>query len=363
MKYFFVVGEPSGDLHASHVIKNLISLQPNATITAWGGDLMIAQNAKVLKHIKELAFMGFAEVVKNLPTILNNFKIIKQQLTAYSPNVLVLVDYPGFNLRLAKWAKQNLNCKIVYYISPQIWAWKENRVKIIKQYIDEMICILPFESAFYEKYNYNVHYVGHPLVEYIDEFKKNKVTQADTKTIALLPGSRLQEVNVKLPIMLALAKQYPTYTFLIAQSPTLNKEVYTKLIGDAKNVILNKNSTYEILSQAYVAIVTSGTATLETALIGTPQVVCYKGNYLSYLIGKQLIKVPFISLVNLIAQKEIVKELIQNNFNLSELKKEVDSLLSAEKNKQITENYKILRTTLLNNTYASRQAAKLIINV
>jgi lipid-A-disaccharide synthase len=356
MKYFIIAGEASGDLHGAHLVKAIKVLDNQASLQAWGGDAMQEQGCTVLKHVRELAFMGFVEVLKNLKTILGNISLCKQQIQNFKPDVVIFIDYPGFNLRLAKWAKEN-NYKTVYYISPQIWAWKENRVHTIKKYVDEMICILPFEKEFYKKYEVDVHYVGHPLAEIIKNYKQNNAPQpTGKKTIALLPGSRLQEVNTKLPIMLSIIKYYPTYNFVIAQSPTLDADVYKPFIT-TENVSLVKNNTYQILNNAYAAIVTSGTATLETALFNVPQVVCYIGNTLSYAIGKRLIKVKYISLVNLIANKMVVKELIQKQVNEANLKLAVDEILEQNHRENVLAAYKVLQTKLQEDGAATKAAA------
>jgi lipid-A-disaccharide synthase len=359
MKYFIIAGEASGDLHGSNLIAEILLQDAHANIQCWGGDMMAQKGALLQKHIKELAFMGFVEVAKNIRTILQNFKLCKQQITAFAPDVIVLIDYPGFNIRMAKWAKLQ-GLKVVYYISPQIWAWKENRVYTIKKYCDEIICILPFEKEFYAKYNAKVHFVGHPLVQVIQEFKQqNPALASEPKTIALLPGSRLQEIQKKLPIFLSVVEHFPNFQFVIAQSPTLSAADYAPYLKD-QHVQLVQLQTYHILNNAFAALVTSGTATLETALFGVPQIVCYKGSPLSYAIGKQLIKVPFISLVNLIAGKLVVKELIQNELNTQNLMTELNKLIDAEERNKIIEDYKQIHDVLGQNK-ASFLAAQIIV--
>ncbi len=318
MKFYIIAGEASGDLHGSNFIRALQRQDPTVNIRFWGGDRMKALAGEPVKHIKDLAFMGFIEVVANLRTILSNISFCKKDLLDYRPDALVLIDYPGFNMRMAEFAKKN-GLVVHYYISPQIWAWKQNRVYKIKKYVDEMYCILPFESAFYAKFDCQVHYVGHPLVDAIQQFKataqsaesfREKYELSTSKILALLPGSRLQEIKLKLPLMLEAAKQFPNHEILVAGAPNIPAEFY---VGLAKNtrITLIPNQTYDILNHADIAMVTSGTATLETALFHVPQVVCYKGNPISIAIARRLIKVPFISLVNLIMNREIVKELIQ----------------------------------------------------
>jgi lipid-A-disaccharide synthase len=361
MKYFVIAGEASGDLHGSNLLKEIFINDQNAQVQCWGGALMQATGATVLKDINALAFMGFVEVLKNIKTITKNFKDAKQQILAFQPDVIVFIDYPGFNLRMAKWAKQH-NFKTAYYISPQLWAWKENRIHGIKATVDCMMCILPFEKEFYARWQYEAHYVGHPLVKVIADFKQRNIATNTENTIALLPGSRLQEINIKLPIMLAATKEYTNYKIIIAQSPTLTIDDYKPLIVGYENVEIVQNSTYEILINAKAALVTSGTATLETALLGIPQVVCYKGNYVSYAIGKRLIKVPYISLVNLIANAPIVTELIQQDLTADNIKKELKIILSTEGNKAMKNNYKILHD-IIGPENASQNAAEIICNL
>jgi lipid-A-disaccharide synthase len=358
MKYYIIAGEASGDLHGSNLIKEIKLLDSNAIIKSWGGDKMQAAGATVVKHIKDLAFMGFVEVLLNIKTIMRNFSFCKNDIAAFAPNVLVLIDYPGFNLRMAKWAKQQ-GIKVVYYISPQIWAWKENRVHDIKKYVDKMICILPFEQAFYAKYDMYVDNVGHPLVQVIEEYKAANTHIKKDKIIALLPGSRLQEIQKKLPILLSVVEYFPDYKFIIAQSPTLDANVYLPYIKNT-NIQLVQNATYDILLSAHAALVTSGTATLETALFGVPQVVCYKGNYLSYLIGKQLIKVPFISLVNLIAGKKVVTELIQRELTTENLQQALSNILNGKEREEMLNSYLQIHD-LLGKEKASKKAAELIL--
>jgi lipid-A-disaccharide synthase len=291
MRYYIIAGEVSGDLHASALIKCMKQQDAHAEFRAWGGDNMQAEGATIIKHIKDLAFMGFVEVVKNLRTILGNLSFCKKDIEAYKPDAIIFIDYPGFNLRIAAWAKEQ-GYKTIYYISPQIWAWKENRVHQIKRDIDLMMCILPFEKEFYKRHNHPVSFVGHPLIQRIAQYKANHTPRVlNKKIIALLPGSRLQEIQTKLPIMLSVVQKFPAYQFIVAQSPNLAVEHYTPFIKHFSNVSLVQNATYDILLHAHAALVTSGTATLEAALFKVPQVVCYKGNSLSYLIAKQLIKV------------------------------------------------------------------------
>ncbi len=348
MKYYIIAGEASGDLHGSNLIKEIKRLDPAASIRAWGGDLMKDAGASLVKHYRDLAFMGFLEVIKNLPTILQNIKFCKQDIEAWQPDVLVLIDYPGFNLRIAEWAKKQ-GCKVVYYIAPQVWAWKENRVKKMKVCIDKMFCILPFEKDYFKnKWNWDVTYVGHPLLPVIASFKStNPLVTDNKKVIALLPGSRKQEIIKMLPVMLSVTPHFPGYTFMVAQAPGQDAPFYNRFLMGYTNVTLIKNSTYDLLSIADAALVTSGTATLETALFKVPEVVCYKTSKFSYQIAKWLVKIKFISLVNLIMDKEIVQEIIQENLTEQHLTTALRGITENEVTiKEVMENYQSLHTLL-----------------
>ena len=348
MKYYIIAGEASGDLHGSNLIKEIKHLDPAASIRAWGGDLMKDAGASLVKHYRDLAFMGFLEVIKNLPTILQNIKFCKQDIEAWQPDVLVLIDYPGFNLRIADWAKKH-GCKVVYYIAPQVWAWKENRVKKMKLCIDKMFCILPFEKDYFKnKWNWDVTYVGHPLLRVIESFKSTTpLVTENKKVIALLPGSRKQEIVKMLPIMLSVTPHFPAYTFMVAQAPGQDAPFYNRFLMGYANVTLIKNSTYDLLSMADAALVTSGTATLETALFKVPEVVCYKTSKFSYQIAKWLVKIKFISLVNLIMDKEIVQEIIQENLTEQHLTTALRNITENEANrKEVMDNYQLLHTLL-----------------
>ncbi len=363
MRYYIIAGEASGDLHGSNLVKAIHRKDAAADIRCWGGDKMEAAGATLVKHYRELAFMGFVEVLMHLRTILRNITICKKDITDYRPDVLVLIDYPGFNLRIAEWARQQ-GIKVVYYISPQVWAWKEKRVKQIKRDVDKMLVILPFEVDFYKTWNYPVTYVGHPLIEVVQHEKETPATPlpADKPLIALLPGSRGQEIKVKLPIMLQLADKFPQYRFAVAQAPSQPDELYNELIG-GKDVLLVKGHTYNLLKQATAALVTSGTATLETALFGVPQVVCYKGNAISFWLATKLVKVKYISLVNLIMDKPVVTELIQDELTAANLEAELGKLLQEGTYKQeLLADYKTLWDKL-GSSNASANAADAIIAV
>ena len=364
MKYYIIAGEASGDLHGSNLIKELHHLDATATIRCWGGEKMQAAGSTLVKHYRELAFMGFVEVISNLRTIFKNLSFCKEDILEHSPDVLILVDYPGFNLRIAKWATEN-NIRVVYYISPQVWAWKENRVKMMKQCIDKMLVILPFEKNYYKtKWNWDVEYTGHPLVEEVEKTKLNFEHQqlSEKNIIALLPGSRKQEILKKLPVMLEVSKEFPDYQFIVAKAPGLDDSFYAELIKDYNNVSSVSNQTYALLQQSTAALVTSGTATLETALFQVPQVVCYKGNEISYQIAKRLVNIKYISLVNLIMDKEVVKELIQHEMNRPNLISELKKILPGSVQREtLLHDYQQLKEILTAGGHASAKAAKSIV--
>ena len=367
MKYYIIAGEASGDLHGANLMKALLKQDVNAQFRVWGGDLMHAVNDNLIKHYRELAFMGFIEVVMNLRTIAKNLSFCKTDIETYNPDVIIFIDYPGFNLRIAKWARTK-GYKTHYYISPQIWAWKENRIKDIKRDVDKMYVILPFEKEFYEDKHQNpVEFVGHPLIDAIAnrtpistyEFRA-KHGLSDKPIIALLPGSRKQEIKKMLSVMLSVTKHFPDYQFVIAGAPSQDRTFYFKFIKK-ENISFVDNQTYDLLSMSTAALVTSGTATLETALFKVPQVVCYKGSWISYQIGKRVVNLKYISLVNLIMDKEVVTELIQNDFNSERLKKELDTILDTNKREQMFLDYFELEKKL-GGQGASQLTAKLIYN-
>ena len=365
MKYYIIAGEASGDLHGSNLMKELLKEDPQAEFRFWGGDLMQNVGGTLVKHYKAHAFMGFVEVLFNLKTILSNISFCKKDIENYKPDAIIFIDYPGFNLRIAAWAKQK-NIQTHYYISPQIWAWKENRIKAIKRDVDQMYVILPFEKSYYEdKHQFNVHYVGHPLLDAISQRKEINETDfraefqiSDKPIIALLPGSRKQEITKMLKNMLAIANDFPDFQFVIAGAPGQDFEVYAPFLK-AKKVTYVQNRTYDLLSVSNAALVTSGTATLETALFNVPEVVCYKGNRISYEIGKRIINLKFISLVNLIMDKEVVKELIQHNFTQKTLKEELHKITSTCTRNNMLAEYNKLKE-LLGSGGASKRTAQLI---
>lgn len=367
MKYYIIAGEASGDLHGSNLMKALYQEDASAEIRFWGGDLMQNVGGTLVKHYRDLAFMGFAEVVMNLKTILNNIKFCKSDIEKFQPDVIIFIDYPGFNMRIAKWAKQK-GIKTHYYIAPQIWAWKENRIKAVKRDFDRLFVILPFEKDFFEKkHHFPVDFVGHPLIDAIhnriptDEKAFRKENELDERpVIALLPGSRKQEIAKMLSVMLSVADDFPTYQFVIAGAPSQEYAFYQQFLAH-KNVKFISNKTYNLLSIATAALVTSGTATLETALFKVPEVVCYKGSWISYQIAKRIITLKYISLVNLIMDEEVVTELIQDQFNTENLKKELKKLLDENHKKALLEKYNQLETKL-GGIGASAKTAKFIIN-
>ena len=370
MRYYVIAGEASGDLHGSNLIKEIKRLDNIADFRCWGGDLMQQAGADLVKHYRDLAFMGFIEVVKNIRTIYKNLTFCKTDILAYNPDAIILIDYPGFNLRIAEWAKKK-GIPVIYYISPQVWAWKESRVKQIKKNVDKMLVILPFEKEFYKKWDFEVEYVGHPLADVItraqNEFSPASETMLsplnEKNIIALLPGSRAQEVAKKLPVMLEVSRDFPDYRFIVAKASSLDDSFYDKLMEPYKNVRSIRNKTYQLLLQAKAGLVTSGTATLETALFGVPQVVCYKGSNISYQIAKRLIKVKYISLVNLIMDKEIVKELIQDEMNPVNIKRELAKILKDQVAiAKMKHDYAELRKLLSEGGHASEKAAKSIVS-
>ncbi len=366
MKYYIIAGEASGDLHGSNLMKALYKEDPKANIRFWGGDLMQNVGGTLVKHYRELAFMGFVEVLFNLKTILNNIKICKKDILEFQPDVLVFIDYPGFNLRIAKWAKK-LGIKTHFYISPQIWAWKESRIKDIKEDVDKMYVILPFEKSFYEdKHHYPVSFVGHPLIDAIHNYPEidTSVFRSENKLnekpiIAILPGSRKQEITKMLSVMLSVVNDFPEYQFVIAGAPSQEFSFYQDFILN-ENIKFISNKTYDLLRNATAALVTSGTATLETALFKVPEVVCYKGSWASYQIAKRIITLKYISLVNLIMDEEVVTELIQEQCNPKRISEELKKILEPNHRKVILHNYDLLEEKL-GGIGASQKTAKLIV--
>ena len=354
-KIYIIAGEASGDLHGSNLMEEMLLQSPDIQIRFWGGDRMKSVGGEQAKHIRDLAFMGFWEVITNLRTIATNLKYCRQDIARFKPDTIVFIDYPGFNLRIAEWAKKN-GIKVCYYISPQVWAWKENRVKKIKASVDEMYVVLPFEKDFYKKHQFEVHYLGHPLLDEVEKFKKVALSKADflaknnledKPIIALLPGSRKQEISVKLPLMLETCLIHNDYQMIIAGAPAIDEDYYAQFIPKNSHVHIVYGQTYNLLNQATAGLITSGTATLETALLQLPQVVCYKGNPISYRIAKSLIKIKYISLVNLIMDEEVVRELIQNECNVKRMREELKEILpNGNKRNTISLKYKELINVL-----------------
>jgi lipid-A-disaccharide synthase len=405
MKYYIIAGEASGDLHGSNLIKALQKLDNQAVIRAWGGDMMAEAGADIRKHYRDLAFMGFLEVVKNLRTIFKNLDFCKRDILDFKPDVVIFIDYPGFNLRMAKWlykyqnassldkgfgvqVRNNFRTKMFYYISPQIWAWHTSRVHVIHKMMDKVFCILPFEKDFYKKYNYDVDYIGHPLLDVVKKAKNAVYTEGslselkikneelsvpyDKPVIAILAGSRRQEIEAMLPTMLAVTPYFPDYQFVIAAASAQDLSYYDQFLKGIKadvretskvsltfpNVSIVQNQTYDVLKIATAALVKSGTSTLETALFGVPQVVCYKGSAVSFAIAKRVVNIKYISLVNLIMDKKIVTELIQDDFTVENLRLELTKAIDNQL--IIKDNYDILRG-VLGNEGASERAAALMV--
>lgn len=366
MKYYIVAGEASGDLHGSNLMKALYLEDENATIRFWGGDLMQEVGGTLVSHYKDRAFMGLWAVIKNLFTLLKFISFCKDDIAKFKPDVVIFIDNSGFNLRIAKWAKKQ-GFRTNYYISPQVWASRAYRVKKVKKYIDDVFVIFPFVKDFYKKYNVDVHFVGHPLLDAISNRKQvnkelfEKKYQLENKPIiALLPGSRKQEIEAMLSVMLSLVDDFSAYQFVIAGAPSLPYEFYKQFIGN-KNVKFIDNKTYDLLSLSTAALVTSGTATLETAMFKVPQVVCYKTSMLFYNIAKLVIQLKFISLVNLILDREVVTELIQDKFNTKNLKKELTKILDKNHQEQLFLDYYELEQKL-GSSGASKRTAQLIVN-
>ena len=350
-KYYIIAGEASGDLHGANLIKEIKKLDSNAEFRCWGGDLMEEEGVELVKHYRDLAFMGFLEVIRNIRTIFKNMRFCKEDIIKYKPDAVIFIDYPGFNLRIAEFVHEN-KIPTLYYVSPQVWAWKQSRVEKIKKVVDKMFVILPFEKDFYTKFDYDVDFVGHPLIDAIEQFKEKTISKqsfyekyglSEKPIIALLPGSRSQEIEKKLPLMLSVVSKFNDYQFVIAGAPARSKEYYEPFLTN-DNVHLILNDTYNLLNNSHSALVTSGTATLETALFKVPQVVCYKSSAFSYRIAKILIgnRIKFISLVNLITGKEITKELIQSDLTGVNLMKELGVIVSVEGRENMLKEYKLL---------------------
>jgi lipid-A-disaccharide synthase len=365
MRYYLIAGEASGDMHAANLMLELRKHDPDAVFRCWGGDQMQAAGGELVKHFRDLAFMGFIEVAANIRTILKNLSFCKKDLLDFKPDALILIDYPGFNLRIAEFAHKE-KLKVIYYVSPQIWAWKKSRVYGIRKNVDKMLVILPFEKDFYHAYQYEVDFVGHPLLDvvnrppvYADEAMFRAANKLDDRpVIALLPGSRMQEIKRMLPLMAPMAAKFADYQLVIAGAPSVDPQFYRNITGD-KGLSIIFGQTHELLRHSHAALVTSGTATLETALYGVPQVVCYKGSPISYSIARRIVDVKFISLVNLIMDREVVKELIQGDLNLFNLERELHKILVEKNRRKIMADYQSLKEKL-GGPGASARAANVI---
>lgn len=364
MKYYLVAGEASGDLHGANLMKALKAEDGEAVFRYFGGDKMEAEGGALVKHYADMAFMGFTEVVLNLRTIFKNLKACKEDLIQWKPDVLILIDFPGFNLKIAEFAKAS-GITVCYYISPKVWAWNQKRVLKIKKVVDHMFCILPFEVDFYREWGMQVNYVGNPLLDEIAQFTpdlnfRRNQQLGDEKIIALLPGSRKQEIERLLPVMLSITEYFPDYTFALAAAPNFTETYYHQFIGN-KKVKLLFNHTYNLLHHAHAAVVASGTATLETALFKVPQVVVYKGGAISIAIARLLVKIKFISLVNLIVNKRIVTELIQEDCNTKKVNEELNMITEGAGRDTIFKHYDEL-LLLMGQPGASAKTARLIVS-
>lgn len=363
MKYYLVAGEASGDLHGANLMKAIKKEDSAAEFRYFGGNKMQAEGGELVKHYADMAFMGFTEVVLNLSTIFKNLKACKKDILAYQPGALILIDFPGFNLKIADFAKEN-GIKVCYYISPKVWAWNQKRVLRIKRVVDQLFCILPFEVDFYASWGMKVHYVGNPLLDEIAQFTiapdfRNKEGLGNKPIIALLPGSRKQEIERLLPVMLSVIENFPKYQFVIAAAPTFTAAYYHQFIGN-KLAKLVFSQTYDLLSTTTAAVVASGTATLETALFNVPQVVVYKGGAISIAIARLLVKIKFISLVNLIMDKKVVTELIQEDCSTQRITEELMRIIEGQERAIMLQHYKELASKM-GAKGASERTAKLIV--
>jgi len=371
MKYFIIAGEPSGDLHGSNLLRNLITADPDADISCWGGDMMKEAGGKLLKHYRDTAFMGAWEVVVNIRKVKANFAECRSQIDEIKPDVVILIDYPGFNLRIAKYVK-HLGIRVFYYISPKFWAWKEGRVEKIKKYVDRLYIIFPFERAFFRKHGYDAVYLGNPLIDQVGSWRRetgdretlmNSLGLGEKPVIALLAGSRLQEVKKILPEMVSVANSLPDYQFVVAGMEHVPDNIYRDIIGSMPVTVIY-GKTYDLLAVAEAALVTSGTATLEAALFDVPQIVCYKTSALTYRLGKMLVKVRFLSLVNLIMDREVVRELIQADLNQMTLYRELQGIIrTGHKHDIIRADYKQLRRILGDTGASARIASDIVDNL
>jgi lipid-A-disaccharide synthase len=371
MKYFIIAGEPSGDLHGSNLVRNLFRADPAAEISCWGGDMMKDAGALLLKHYNETAFMGAWEVLVNIRKVSSNFAECRRQISGMMPDVVILIDYPGFNLRIARYAK-SLGLKVFYYIAPKLWAWREGRAKLIRAFVDRLYIIFPFETAFFQRYGCEAHYLGNPLIDQIEAYRaganeaasvKGSLGLDDRPVIALLSGSRQQEIKHILPAMVSVVRSLPDYQFVIAAMGHLPEELYRSVLGSMPVKVIT-NRTYDILSVAEAALVASGTATLEAALFDVPQVVCYRTSGVTYRLAKLVIKVRFISLANLIMDRGIVRELVQNDLTQKNLHTELLNIISSGyRHGIIKSDYRQLRRVLGESGASSRIASDMVQNL
>ena len=353
MRYYLIAGEPSGDLHASRLMKALKVHDPRAEFRYFGGDLMAAEGGTLVKHYRELAYMGFIPVLLHLPTILRNMKMCKEDVKNWHPDVVILVDYPGFNLDIAKFVKAQAICPVYYYIAPKIWAWKEYRIKAIRRDVDELFSILPFEVEFFEqKHHFPIHYVGNPTMNEVEEFLATEtpfdiIPDSSKKIIAILAGSRQQEIKDNLPAMVEVARAYPQYQFVVAAAPGIEQTYYDKFVKDT-DVLVVRNQTYALLRSAHAALVTSGTATLETCLFNVPQVVCYETPLpvVAGWVRRRMLHVKYVSLVNLIANREVVPELVADTFSVENIKTELAKILDGDGRRKMLDGYAEVRHIL-----------------
>lgn len=353
MRYYLIAGEPSGDLHASRLMQALKVHDPQAEFRYFGGDLMAAEGGTLVKHYRELAYMGFIPVLLHLPTILRNMKMCKEDIKSWHPDVVILVDYPGFNLDIAKFVKAQAICPVFYYIAPKIWAWKEYRIKAIRRDVDELFSILPFEVEFFEqKHHFPIHYVGNPTMNEVEEFLATEtpfdiIPDSSKKIIAILAGSRQQEIKDNLPAMVEVARAYPQYQFVVAAAPGIEQTYYDKFVKDT-DVLVVRNQTYALLRSAHAALVTSGTATLETCLFNVPQVVCYETPLpvVAGWVRRRMLHVKYVSLVNLIANREVVPELVADTFSVENIKSELTKILDGEGRQKMLNGYAEVRHIL-----------------
>jgi lipid-A-disaccharide synthase len=363
-KVYVIAGEASGDMHGKNLLREMKALRPDLELRGVGGDGLESVGMTLVRHIRDTNFMGFVQVIQNIWTIRNLFKQIQRDIQEWKPDVVLLIDYPGFNLRMAKFAHK-LGIRVFYFISPQIWAWKKSRIKQIRAYVDHMFPILPFEKEFYANEGMEVDYCGHPLLDemksrtYQTEDIRQGIQRQEGPTVALLPGSRQQEVSRMLPLMLKMVDHFPDCNFVVAGSPTLEESLYQEYMAESP-VPLVMGRTYDVLSLADYALVTSGTATLETALMQVPEVVCYHANGLSVWIARKLVKVKFISLVNLIMDREVVRELIQQDFTENNLVAELQKLMDPAHKRQLMADYETLRAKLGNEGASGRLAQKMV---